>query len=270
VAYITCGEPGEEKNEERKVQQITEDLGLQTCQIINLTPATTTRREICDPEALRIQIQLLQPSILWLAPHDNAYVLRHAMRVHNLDQLVQELCGPCTGPACLFVGEGAGALCAGANMAVAGLRGDNSKASPELQFRGLNLVGPRKSFSFTKPETYDPQQLQNARERLSRMPLYNVEKDVTLFLNPQQVYLYSQVSSSTNGPTTTSLIMNPYQKGAIEQLQTSELSPVPPLSFADAVDHEGSSIVTRVCTGEPSEDPSRIVQLYNPDDDKYW
>ena len=223
---------------------------------------------MCDPDQVREAIQSLNPSILWMAPHDNAYLLRHAMRVHDLDAMVKDLCGPASGNACLFVGEGAGALCAGANMAVAALRGDDAKACPELQFRGLSVLGPRRSVSFTKPLRHDtnPKFLDEARTKLARVPLYDPDRDTTTFLNPKQVYLYSQLEG---GSDTTSLVMNPYQKGAIEQLETSSLKPVPPLSFVGTTgSNKGSneSSVARECTGEPSEDPSRTIHLYNADD----
>ena len=279
VAYITTSAP-EEDDLETKLNQLQSDLDLEACQVIQLAPTTSSTtipsRNICDPKQLREAIESLNPSILWLGPHENSYVLRHALRIHNVDSIVNELCGPppartSNNKACMVVGEGAGALCAGANMAVAALRNDNPRECPELQWRGLQVLGPRRSVSFVKPlPGFDDEKpfeiiqeaLDEARTTLARAPLYDPDRDRTKFLNAKQVYIYSQVSHDTTVETT-SLVMNPYQKGAIEQLQTSKLKPLPPLS-AVAI---GGSSVARECTGEPSEDPSRTVHLLDLEDD---
>jgi len=298
------------KHEEQlanKMQQIQQELDLDTCELFTLST------DNIDPEHLREKLVKLEPSIVWIAappknnykgsdgddddyqPHNdgngNSYWLRHVLRIHNADGIIHDLCGPpatddpARNRACLFVGEGSGALCAGSNMAVAALRGDDPKKCPELQFRGLSVLGPTRSVSFeklldrSKTAEDDPFDLIRLQDKLSKQPLYNPEKATTIFLNPKQVYVFSQVTAresnessddddeeTTNSLSTTSLIFNPYQRGAIEQYESEALKPVPPLSVGDT----GSSSVARMCTGEPSEDPSRTIHTSLVDEGDYY
>jgi hypothetical protein len=255
VAYITT-EKG--NGDEALMDQLKEELDLEICQpvVLSATETQDGKRSVCnDQSTLRDVIMGTSPSILWISNHVNSYVLRHTLRIHNIDGIVHDLCGPSTGRACLYVGQGAGALCAGANMAVAALQGDDASQAPELQFRGLQLLGPHRSVSFAKPVPRNPEELERLQNRLAGMPLFDADKDVTVWLNPQQVYVYSQ----QDGADTTSLVMNPYQRGAIEQFESSSLPPTPPLSW-NAEDDISASSVSRYCTGEPSEDPSRTVR----------
>lgn len=260
VAYITCGDSSLEEATKAHLQ---EDLDLEIHAVnIPIVDSPT----ISDPSQLETEILALDPSILWIGPHENAYVLRHAMRVLNLDFTVHNLCGPAEGRACLFVGEGSGALCAGSNMAAVALRGDDATACPELQFRGLQVLGPGRSVSFEKPMKCSPpltmkEEVQLLQEKLATKPLYDPSEETTVLLNPEQVYVYSQ----QEGGDTTSLVMNPYQRGAIEQYASSSLPPAPPLSQL-----EGGSSVARDCTGEPSEDPSRTVYTTQVEEGDYW
>ncbi|CAB9507244.1 expressed unknown protein [Seminavis robusta] len=273
VAFITVGSDDDENDDtsmlslKDQMKDLEEELDLEICQLVTLSSMEIEngQRTVCDDQkALRDEIQSLNPSILWIGDHPNSNVLRYTLRIHNVDGIVHDLCGPATGRACLFVGEGAGALCSGANMAVASLRGDNSRAVPELQFRGLELLGPKRSVSFAKPQPRNIPELERLQNQLASMPLYDAEEDVTVWMNQQQVYVYSQ----QEGADTTSLVMNPYQKGAIEQYDSSSLPPAPPLSFS--ADDNNASSVARPCTGEPSEDPSRTVYTTQVEEGDYW
>jgi hypothetical protein len=136
-----------------------------------------------------------------------------------------------------------------------------------LQFRGLQVLGPGRSVSFEKPMKCSPpwtmkDEVQLLHDKLATKPLYDPSEETTVFLNPQQVYVYSQ----QEGKDTTSLVMNPYQRGAIEQYESSSLPPAPPLSSMGG----GGSVVARECTGEPSEDPSRTIYTTQVEEGDYW
>jgi hypothetical protein len=151
-----------------EIDQLREELDLEICQPVLLaaTESEDGKRAVCDDQStLRDIIMAMSPSILWISNHVNAYALRHALRIHNIDGIVHDLCGPSSGRACLFVGQGAGALCAGANMAVAALQGDDASQVPELQFRGLQLLGPHRSISFAKPVPRNPEELERLQNR---------------------------------------------------------------------------------------------------------
>lgn len=257
LIYVHAGEKTDQNDSEEILQKkrtIQEELNIEIVYDISLTK--------CDnPSTLRKIIVDMEPSIIWVGDHHNAFELRHLLRITALDKILGELCGPDSGNACLFVGEGAASLCAGSSMAVANLHGDDPNAAAELQFRGLELLGTSRCIAFGE----DKREHKGLRDQLTTLPFYDGNYHSAFFLNKKQVYIYSQKSAGD----TTSLIMNPYQKGAIEQYESSSLPPVPPLYYF-ANDLQGTSSVARACTGEPSEDPSRTIRTSHVQEGDYW
>jgi hypothetical protein len=182
------------------------------------------RLDTINPIELDQQIQEFNPTVLWIADARSSLQLRYYMRTSGLDGLVERLCGSLDEKSLLYVGEGAGVICGGSHMALA----KGQDPAPEAQFRGLELLGPDISVSFDLLATTDGQD--GAIMRLSEKQLY--------------------VLSQRNGEAM-SFVMIPSQMGAIEKLCHPE--PVPPLVEED--------VGGRRCTGEPSVDPSRMLQM---------
>lgn len=261
VAYIHAIDSDASEDIDRIQEEaaiLQDELDLELCEPISLKELEFDPAKV--RQAMIGENNGPQYSIVWVADHPNTFQLRHALRISCMDNIIREHCGPATGNACLFVGEGTGALCAGASMAVANLRGDDPTAAPELQFRGLEMLGPSRCIYFGAKNKQEHILL---KEQLSNLPFFDEQEHSALFLTPKQVYIYSQ----QKGSDTTSLVMNPYQKGAIEQYESSSLEPVPPLCFDDDAVISG---VGRACIGEPSEDPSRTIYTNKVEEGDYW
>lgn len=182
------------------------------------------RLDTINPIELEQQFREFNPTILWVADARSAFQLRYYMRTSGLDGLVERLCGSLDQKSLLYVGEGAGVICGGSHMALA----KGQDPAPEPQFRGLELLGPDTSVSFD-------------------VPLTTAGEDGSIRkLSEKQLYVLSQ----RNGEAM-SFVMIPAQMGAIENL--SHRQPVPPLVEED--------IGGRRCMGEPSVDPSRMLQM---------
>ena len=207
----------------KSTSQMEQDLGLDSC-------VTLFLRDY-DPLSLEEKIQELHPTILWV-PDGNAYALRYLMRTSGLDGLVETMCGSDSEESVLYVGEGAGSICGGATMSLGHARGDNPKAAPEPQFRGLELLGPSLSISF------------GLGEQIKQHPKVDANDDITI-LQEDQVFVWSQKQGDA-----TTFVMNPKQRGAIEKFQSPP--PLPP--FVEL------NIGGVKCTGEPAMDPSRRLQ----------
>lgn len=219
VAFFSINDDG------KPTSQMEQDLGLHLC-------ATILLRDY-NPLSLEEKIQELDPTIFWV-PDGNSYALRYLMRTSGLDGIVETMCGSDSGKSVLYVGEGAGAICGGggATMALGHVRGDDPKAAPEPQFRGLELLGPTRSISF------------GLAKKIEQHPKVDANDDITI-LQEDQVFVWSQKQGSA-----TTFVMNPKQRGAIEKFQSPP--PVPPLVELN--------IGGIKCTGEPAMDPSRRLQ----------
>lgn len=230
-----------------------------------------------DKSALQVP-----PSILWVQGY-NAFWTRHMLRTSGLDRMIQQRCC-CSGGGssgddqekkhqnnnnsnnssdCVFVGEGAGARCAGPTMAVAHAFGDDPKASPELQIQGLNLLGDDRWVSMG----INSATLQSHSKTKDIVP--NIE-----MCDEDQVYVWAQSSSpppprgdgSMPPRTATKFIMTPQRRGTIERYTTPD--PLPPLfirTTSSSMDEDEEGVA---CYGEPALDPSRAVQ--NPLGDSDW
>ena len=202
-----------------------------------------------NPISLEEEIEEYQPSILWVVD-DDAFRIRYKMRTSGLDSIVARLCGPPrrnddngggsggeNDSCCLYVGENGGAIASGASMATAHASGHDPKQAPEPQFAGLGLLGPQRSISFGID-----------LKELEQHPKVTQEDLMLLALQEEQVFCWSQHDTST-----TSFIFLPTQKGMLEQW--SSPPPVPPL-----IEDDEHSVGGVVCRGEPSIDPSRMMQ----------
>jgi hypothetical protein len=181
------------------------------------------RLDTIHPIALEQKFKEFNPTVLWIADAASALQLRYYMRTSGLDGLVETLCGSLDQKSLLYVGEGAGVICGGSHMALA----KGQDPAPEPQFRGLELLGPDTSVSFDPPSPA-------------------LQEGSIMRLGEKQLYVLSQ----RNGEAM-SFVMLPEQMGAIEQLCHPE--PVPPLVEED--------VGGRRCIGEPSVDPSRMLQM---------
>jgi peptidase E len=203
------------------------DLDLNDCHVVVL--------EDYHPLTLHAKMQELDPSVVWMMD-GNAFELRYKMRTSGLDRWVEQMCGPMEGSlARLYVGEGAGAICGGATMATAHVRGDDPKAAPEPQFQGIGLLGPHRSVAFGLDE----------QVVLQTHPKTQSEPMITA-LGTDQVYVWSQQQEEA-----TSFIFLPSRKGMMEEWESPP--PLPPL--VDDAQGEGVQ-----CMGEPAIDPSRAMQ----------
>jgi hypothetical protein len=188
---------------------------------LGLDNLETFRLDRLNPSELENKFTKFNPTVFWVADCGSALQLRYYMRTSGFDGLVEELCGSFDEKSRLYVGEGAGAICGGSSMALA--RGQDP--APEPQFRGLDLLGPSLSVSFESNSAID---------------------DMAKSVGEKQVYVWSQQDGEA-----TSFVMSPAQKGAIEGLSNPD--PLPPLQEAN--------LGGRRCTGEPSIDPSRMLQM---------
>jgi hypothetical protein len=208
----------------KSTSQIEQDLGLDSCVTLSLRDY--------NPLSLEEKLQELDPTIFWV-PDGKSFALRYLTRTSGLDGLVETMCGSDSETSVLYVGEGAGAICGGATMALGHVRGDDPKAAPEPQFRGLELLGPTRSISF------------GLATQLEQHPKVDANDDITI-LQEDQVFVWSQKQGDA-----TTFVMNPKQRGAIEKFHSPP--PLPPL-----VEFNIGGIK---CTGEPAMDPSRRLQI---------
>ncbi|KAG7336833.1 hypothetical protein IV203_035416 [Nitzschia inconspicua] len=202
------------------------------------------------------------PTIFWVQGQ-NAFWTRHLLRTSGLDRMIQLRCcgfsndSDTTVRDCIFVGEGAGARCAGTTMALAHAFGDDPKAAPELQIQGLNVLGDNRWVSFG----VEREMLESHSKTKDLF-----QSDAIEVCDEDQVLVWSQSSSlkltdASDPVLATKFIMTPHRKGTIERYTTPD--PLPPIFVSTSVAEEGVA-----CHGEPSMDPSRAVQ--NPLGDSEW
>jgi hypothetical protein len=208
IAYLTID------NHRMDSDLIHDDLGMDAI--------ATFRLDLTNPIEMMQRIQEFKPTVLWVADANSAFQLRYYMRTSGLDGLVENLCGSIEDKSLLYVGEGAGVVCAGSQMALA----NGQDQAPEPQFRGLELLGLDTSV------TFDPSSP-------------SIEGIITS-LRENQLYVWSQRDGKAM-----SFVVTPEQRGAIERLRNP--NPLPPLVE--------ESIGGRKCIGEPSVDPSRMLQM---------
>jgi hypothetical protein len=212
-----------------------------------------------NPLTLESELSTSNPTIVWVQGK-NAFRTRHLLRTSGLDRWLEARCAPlqedaeisstkeesgCHG-AILYVGEDAGALCAGSDMAVARARGDDPKMAPEPQFVGLNLLGDddddrRVSFGVE-------------RELLEGHPRtchYCVAGNIQVCRN-DHVFVWSQ---SPTKETATTFLMTPSRRGTIEHYTTPD-----PWLDRHNRSRPGQSDGGVACFGEPAIEPSRSVQ----------
>jgi hypothetical protein len=217
VAFFSINDNG------KSTIEMEQDLGLDSC-------ATLFLRDY-NPLSMNEKIQELDPTIFWM-PDGNSFALRYLMRTSGLDGVVETMCGSDSEKSVLYVGEGAGAACGGATMALGHVRGDDPKAAPEPQFRGLELLGPTRSISF------------GLGKKIEQHTKVDGNDDITI-LQEDQVFVWSQKQGGT-----TTFVMNPKQRGTIENFQSPP--PLPPIVELN--------IGGIKCMGEPAMDPSRRLQ----------
>ena len=182
------------------------------------------------PMRLHEALSHLKPNVVWVADSTSVLQLMYSLKTSGLDSWIDRNCGG-TGPdSVLYVGEGNGAIVAGSDIRfVAKKRGDAPAREP--QFRGLELLGSTPSF-YCGGEELD---LSETNVKVVRTG---------------NVFVWSQMEADSM-----SFTMCPNSKGSIESMRHPKL-------LSPLIDEEGVS-----CTGEPSVDPSRRVQVA---DDTGW
>lgn len=231
------------------VRQLQADMGIADCHILQL-------REY-NPVTLEKRLEKMRPSMIWVAG-DNPFTLRYRMRTSGLDRWITRHCaGSSMGTQCVFVGEGAGAICAGASLQIAKSLGRNydPRVAPEPQFFGLGLIGLDRTVAFADGSTNKDKvlELQDCHSELDSSELLILECD--------QIYVWSQSLSPVDGATSVaSFVFLPLQFGMMEKMT----SPQPLLPLVADSDTPGEGVA---CYGEPSIDPSRQLQR---DGDSDW
>lgn len=262
VTMVACFCRQHDKNAigPKHFEKIKDDLGISNYHHLIL--------EDYDPLSLEISLAAKRPSLLWLCG-DNPFYLRYRIRTSGLDRWIAQNCaGPLSenSKPCVYVGEAAGALCAGASMRVAhyGLhlgKGVNIPTeAPEPQFFGLELLGPDRTVAFVQDSVKDFTSIR------SRHP--ELEEDKLLLLGKDQLYVWTQSSSLEDGSeSVASFVFLPNQFGMMQQMTS-------PKSLLPLVDEEDDNLEDRSsrggvpCFGEPSIDPSR--QLHNAGDSDWF
>ena len=205
---------------------LVEDLELDSCDLVVL--------DDYNPLSFNEKMNQINPSILWVTG-SNGFEMRYRMRTSGLDTFIEGSAGPLEGSlATLYVGEGAGAVCGGSTMAIAHVRGDDTKATPEPQFRGVGLLGSGRSVSFGLDEKV-----------LRAHPKTKDIIDTITALENDQVFIWSQSRDQVM-----SCSMTASRKGTIENWHSP-----PPLQPMVEDDFGGVK-----CDGEPAVDPSRVMQ----------
>lgn len=232
----------ETPNHAKTIQQ---DFSLSTCNILRLQDH--------NPISLWETLDQINPNIVWVTG-SNPFGLRYRLRTSGLDDWIYRHCGNtlANGNGCVYVGEGAGAMVAGASLRIAHYSltpGTPSPASltaaaPEPQFFGLGLLGPDKTVAFTTLSIQEQEQLQASSPT-------DFDSSRLQLLTNGQVYVWSQ-SSDADCTSATSFVSLPTRRGMMEQM----LSPEPLAALIDDTNPpEGVP-----CLGEPSIDPSKQLQ----------
>lgn len=219
---------------EERMSQLEDDFDLDGCQLFLL--------DDYNPITLQEEVSNFDPTIFWLVD-DNAFRIRYYLRTSGLDGILQLNCGGFSGKGCLYVGENAGALCAGASLTGAHKLQQDPKEAPEPQFFGLGLLGTKRSVTFIQSKTMD-----DGEE--STMTGSGSESSSTISLDQDDVFIWSQPGTGS----ATSFVFLPCQRGAIANLE--EPPNLPPLVEEDDLLMMGGV----QCTGEPAIDPSRMME----------
>jgi hypothetical protein len=250
LAYFTSrydvsliGETSDTEGENRLPQDLSVSLDLDDANLFLL--------DDWNPLTLGEQLTKINPTIVWVQG-SNAFHTRHLLRTSGLDRWLQEHCAPpqndinasTTDCATVFVGEGAGALCAGSRMAVAYVRGDDPKMSPELQIYGLDLIGDDDNECLVSFGV-EPKVLEEHSRTM------DLAGSIQICCN-DQIFVWSQSPRQT---TATTFIMTPRRRGMIERYS----SPDPWLDRRNRP-RPGQSDGGVACCGEPAIDPSRSMQ----------
>ena len=100
-----------------------------------------------SPAQLQSCVDALEPNLVWVGG-GNTFYLRHWMRQSGFDRVVERTCTPEDGPAAIYVGASAGAICAGSSIEPAFWKGwDSPSVVPDVDWsseratRGLGLGG---------------------------------------------------------------------------------------------------------------------------------
>ena len=203
-----------------------------------------------NPVSLEEQMSQWQPKVVWVKG-TNAFLLRYELRTSGLDRWVERQCAGVSAN-CVYIGEGAGAVCAGTSLQVArAILQQDPKFAPEPQFFGMGLLGQEKTIAFSSVETYEENEVRSRHHDLD-------DSKLSLF-KPEQVYVWSQ-SSVDDEMSVSSFIFLPNQRGMMEQMSSPE--PLPPVIETD---HEGVA-----CFGEPAVDPSRQMQSSTIGDSEWF
>ena len=193
-----------------------------------------------NPLSLEEQMDQWHPTVVWVTG-TNAFLLRYELRTSGLDRWVERYCVGVSAT-CVYIGEGAGAICAGSSLQVARhfLQHDPTVA-PEPQFFGMGLLGQEKTIAFSTLETEEEQEV--------RFRHHDLDANKLSLLKAEQVYVWSQ-SSDGDEISVSSFIYLPNQRGMMEQMSSP-----PPLPPVMETEKEGVA-----CFGEPAVDPSRQMQ----------
>lgn len=220
---------------------------------LDLDTATLFLLDDWNPPTLDEELSCSKPTIVWVQGK-NAFHTRHLLRTSGLDRWLQEHCAPShdqgsssnnKGCAIPFIGEGAGALCSGSTMAIAHVRGDDPKMSPELQMYGLDLLGDDDDDSLVSFGVEE--KILQGHPRTS-----DFVSNIQICRN-DQIFVWSQ---SPNQETATRFVMTPKQRGTIEGYTTPD-----PWSDRQRRSRLGQADGGGVaCHGEPAIDPSRSIQ----------
>lgn len=194
-----------------------------------------------NPISLQEHIENTQcrPNIVWVSGR-NAFSLRYKLRISGMDRWIERHCAGALAT-CVYVGEAAGSICAGASLkAASSILCHDTKAAPEPQFFGLNLLGPKRTILFLANDC-----------DTERMKKYKFSDEDLVCLKSEDVYVWSQ-SSKGDGQlsSVSSFVYIPKDRGMMAQMASPE-----PLPAIVTCDEEGVA-----CFGEPSVDPSRQMQ----------
>lgn len=194
-----------------------------------------------NPMSLQEEIEQFNPSIFWVVD-DNAFRIRYQLRTSGMDGILNNKCGgPVLSRNCLYVGENAGAVIAGASLGTAHAMNYDPKQASEPQYFGVNLLGPNRSISYGLSKD----------ELIAHPKTTDIAPSSLLALKREQIFVWSQPPKED----TTSFIFLPSQRGTIEQWESPP--PIPPLVDFNSDSNIGGGVQ---CDGEPSIDPSRVMQ----------
>ena len=236
VAILTVNDDDSDENA-KSLSILQKDLSLflldDQCVTVPLHKGPRSFRQALD------RFQNVPPTMLWLhgdLKTTNAHWLRHWLRACNADGVIEELCGGWSTPT-IFVGEGSGAVCAGASVRTHPTA--SQPPPPEPQFRGLELLGPNLSVLTIGSNDDEPQQqlLDDARQRLGHEALP---------LRESQAFLWSQQEGND----------------VAQSFFADKMGCISKLSFPKPLDSiiQPDTGEGRKCVGEPSIDPSRAMQ----------